>query len=103
MERFDRNVIELFQSYQWPGNLREMKNTIKRSVLLTKENEQQIVEIAHKMSPMLKQIEAFSISTILDELEDRKYDDDWDVITAKAEEACDKTHHLMTLLQNEIA
>ena len=38
VERFDRNVIELFQSYQWPGNLREMKNTIKRSVLLTKEN-----------------------------------------------------------------
>ena len=48
-------------------------------------NEQQIVEIAHKMSPMLKQIEAFSISTILEELKDRKYDNDWDVITPKAE------------------
>lgn len=38
VERFDRNVIDMFQNYQWPGNLREMKNIIKRSVLLTKGN-----------------------------------------------------------------
>lgn len=33
---FDDEVIDLFMNYDWPGNLREMKNTIKRSVLLTK-------------------------------------------------------------------
>jgi two-component system, NtrC family, response regulator HydG len=33
---FDNNVISLFRNYDWPGNLREMKNIIKRSVLLAK-------------------------------------------------------------------
>lgn len=33
---FDNEVIDLFRNYDWPGNLREMKNIIKRSVLLTK-------------------------------------------------------------------
>jgi two-component system response regulator HydG len=28
-------VLTIFKSYKWPGNLRELKNTIKRSVLLT--------------------------------------------------------------------
>ncbi|HMI06622.1 MAG TPA: sigma-54 dependent transcriptional regulator [Flavobacterium sp.] len=35
---FSPEVTELFGSYDWPGNLREMKNIIKRSVLLTKSN-----------------------------------------------------------------
>ncbi len=34
VEGFDQEVINLFRSYDWPGNLREMKNIIKRSVLL---------------------------------------------------------------------
>lgn len=33
---FSKEVADLFLSYDWPGNLREMKNIIKRSVLLTK-------------------------------------------------------------------
>lgn len=33
---FSKEVSDLFMNYDWPGNLREMKNTIKRSVLLTK-------------------------------------------------------------------
>ncbi len=32
---FDQEVITLFERYDWPGNLREMKNVVKRSVLLT--------------------------------------------------------------------
>lgn len=36
IQGFDDEVIELFMNYDWPGNLREMRNTIKRSVLLTK-------------------------------------------------------------------
>lgn len=38
VEGFDQDVIDLFRSYEWPGNLREMKNIIKRSVLLEKSN-----------------------------------------------------------------
>jgi len=29
-------VKQIFSSYEWPGNLRELKNSIKRAVLLTK-------------------------------------------------------------------
>lgn len=36
VEGFDQDVTNLFKSYNWPGNLREMKNIIKRSVLLAK-------------------------------------------------------------------
>jgi two-component system response regulator HydG len=32
---FDHRVMEILKSYQWPGNLREMKNIIKRAVLLS--------------------------------------------------------------------
>jgi len=31
-------VMQIFSQYEWPGNLRELKNTIKRAVLLSKEN-----------------------------------------------------------------
>lgn len=32
---FDNEVIRIFQSYAWPGNLRQMKNAIKYATLLT--------------------------------------------------------------------
>jgi two-component system response regulator HydG len=32
---FDKEVVDIFNAYDWPGNLREMKNVIKRAVLLT--------------------------------------------------------------------
>ncbi|MEQ9262107.1 MAG: sigma-54 dependent transcriptional regulator [Owenweeksia sp.] len=33
---FDEQTMEFLKAYAWPGNLRELKNVIKRSVLLTK-------------------------------------------------------------------
>lgn len=35
VEGFSAEVLALFKAYEWPGNLRELKNTIKRSILLT--------------------------------------------------------------------
>ena len=32
---FSKNALTLFQNYQWPGNLRELSNVIKRATLLT--------------------------------------------------------------------
>lgn len=32
---FDDRVINVFQRYEWPGNIREMKNVVRRAVLLT--------------------------------------------------------------------
>lgn len=34
----DAEVLEKFKSYNWPGNLRELRNVIKRSVLLSKDD-----------------------------------------------------------------
>ncbi len=36
VESFDEKVVEVFKSYSWPGNIRELRNTIRRAVLLTK-------------------------------------------------------------------
>jgi two-component system response regulator HydG len=32
---FSEEVVEAFENYHWPGNIRELKNVIKRAVLLT--------------------------------------------------------------------
>jgi two-component system response regulator HydG len=47
---FDQDVITLFKNYEWPGNLREMKNIIKRSVLLAKTQIIQIDVLPPEMS-----------------------------------------------------
>ncbi|NER16994.1 sigma-54-dependent transcriptional regulator [Spongiivirga citrea] len=33
---FDTETTQLFANYNWPGNLRELKNTVKRAVLLSR-------------------------------------------------------------------
>ena len=35
VEEFSAETLDLLKSYHWPGNLRELKNIVKRSVLLT--------------------------------------------------------------------
>ncbi len=47
---FDREVIELFKAYGWPGNIRELSNTIERAVLLEDDT------IIHKDSVFLPNI-----------------------------------------------
>lgn len=49
VEGFDSDVTDLFKSYDWPGNLREMKNIIKRSVLLAKSNLIDLEVLPHEM------------------------------------------------------
>lgn len=46
---FENDVIELFKKYPWPGNLREMQNTIKRAVLLCQSNLISLNEIPNKL------------------------------------------------------
>ena len=36
---FSPEVVEIFETYHWPGNIRELKNVIKRAVLLTDSDE----------------------------------------------------------------
>jgi len=35
VEDIDSSVRKIFEKYSWPGNIRELKNVIKRAVLLT--------------------------------------------------------------------
>ncbi len=35
VQTFDPEVMRIFEAYDWPGNLREMRNVVKRAVLLT--------------------------------------------------------------------
>ncbi len=35
IKNFDQEVLESFMAYSWPGNLREMRNVIRRAALLT--------------------------------------------------------------------
>jgi formate hydrogenlyase transcriptional activator len=32
--KIDKNTLKLYQSYHWPGNIRELQNIIERSVIL---------------------------------------------------------------------
>lgn len=36
IEGFEKDVMEIFLRYSWPGNLREFRNVVRRAVLLTK-------------------------------------------------------------------
>ncbi|MFW6351211.1 MAG: helix-turn-helix domain-containing protein, partial [Bacteroidota bacterium] len=33
---FSKPVLEVFEQYEWPGNLRELRNVVRRSVLLAR-------------------------------------------------------------------
>lgn len=38
IDGFENEVLEKFKAYEWPGNLRELRNIIKRAVLICKDN-----------------------------------------------------------------
>lgn len=47
---FDKEVIDCFLNYNWPGNIREMKNVIKRAALLTDGDEIQAKSLPVEIS-----------------------------------------------------
>jgi two-component system response regulator HydG len=49
IEGFDPEVINIFMDYNWPGNLREMNNVIKRAALLTAKNTITSETLPHEM------------------------------------------------------
>lgn len=64
VEGLSNEVTELFLNYEWPGNLREMRNVIKRAVLLTKENfiEANVLPTEMFQQNVLKGVETNSFS-----------------------------------------
>ncbi len=38
IQGFSKDAMELIQTYQWPGNFRELRNTVERAAILCREN-----------------------------------------------------------------
>jgi two-component system, NtrC family, response regulator HydG len=51
---FSPDVMKLFEQYDWPGNLRELKNVVKRAVLLTAGDEVGLQSIPGEMVEMVR-------------------------------------------------
>lgn len=56
IKSFDRQVMEVFEKYDWPGNLREMRNVVKRSVLLTPGDTIRLETVPPEMIESVKQL-----------------------------------------------
>lgn len=73
---FSPEVTDFLLKYQWPGNIRELENTVERAVILTKNSEIQLDDLLQKNSPLvgtassgrtLKEVERNHIINILNE------------------------------------
>ncbi|MFN4761822.1 sigma-54-dependent transcriptional regulator [Gillisia sp. Q332] len=73
---FSDEAIEAFQNYSWPGNLRELKNMVKRSVLLTQDSIISLKVLPYEIAAATKTDDSYHLfkskneeSLILDALE----------------------------------
>ncbi|RKS55176.1 two-component system response regulator HydG [Gillisia mitskevichiae] len=73
---FSDEATEAFKNYSWPGNLRELKNMVKRAVLLTQANIIPLKVLPHEISVAKSSDESYGLfknkneeSLILDALE----------------------------------
>jgi transcriptional regulator with PAS, ATPase and Fis domain len=62
IQSIDKKTLEIFQSYDWPGNIRELQNIIERSVILTSGDVLRVDEswLPNKSSPRPKHEEVSS-------------------------------------------
>lgn len=58
---FSEEVINAFKTYDWPGNLRELKNMVKRAVLLTQEEQVTIDVLPSEILAAKPNEESFSL------------------------------------------
>jgi PAS domain S-box-containing protein len=56
----DKKTLDLFQSYEWPGNIRELQNVVERSVILTSGDVLSVDELwlSQEISPPALRVEA---------------------------------------------
>ncbi|MGB8705828.1 MAG: sigma-54 dependent transcriptional regulator [Gillisia sp.] len=73
---FSDEALEAFRNYNWPGNLRELKNMVKRAVLLTQESLIPLRVLPHEIASAEKKDDSYGLfknkneeSLILDALE----------------------------------
>lgn len=59
-------VMQIFQKYHWPGNIRQLKNVIERAVVLSKNNVITFKELPEEFSEINKDINLNTIKTLKD-------------------------------------
>ena len=73
---FSQEVTDFLLKYQWPGNIRELENTVERAVILAQNPEIQLADLLQRNSPLvgpassgrtLKELERNHIINILSE------------------------------------
>lgn len=71
IKRIDPRVIEVFQNYHWPGNIRELQNTIERLKILAENNEITLEDIPFNIRMPKNKNESgdFNINLSLQEIE----------------------------------
>src|SRR4030042_521565 len=60
------DVMKIFQSYHWPGNVRQLKNVIERAVVLVKGKIITLKELPEEFLSLQDQTESFSKKTLKD-------------------------------------
>jgi two-component system response regulator AtoC len=73
---FSSEATDFLLKYQWPGNVRQLENTIERAVILAQNSEIQLTDLLQRNSPLverassdktLKELEKNHITNILNE------------------------------------
>ncbi len=70
--RFSVEVSDLFLQYPWPGNLREMKNIIKRGVLLCHNQEIQLEHLPSELSKPLTKTQSIASGDLRSQTESQE-------------------------------
>lgn len=68
-----QDAVDVLMRHSWPGNIRELKNVIKRAVLLTTGDiiERQHIELMHGDKPPLPLLQGLSLKEAMRDLEQR--------------------------------
>lgn len=88
---FDRETIQLFQSYAWPGNLRQMKNVVKYATLLASGRYITLQELPEELLESVNKPSSADLS-LHDEAHERKM-----ILKALEESGNNKTRAAMLL------